>query len=134
MYAEAQNEISGNPDKSIYDAVNTVRARVGLPDLPDNLSKEEMRERIRRERKVELAMEGWRFYDVRRWDIAQDLMKNSEPIPGMHYRDIETGELKTLVWTSAQWNYPKKNEEHIFPVPFAEYNMNPNLLPQNAGW
>jgi hypothetical protein len=134
MYAEAQNEISGSPDKSIYDAVNIVRTRIGLPGLPDNLSKEEMRERIRQERKVELAMEGWRFYDIRRWDIAQDLMKNSEPIPGMRYRDIETGELKTLVWTSAQWNYPKKNEEHLFPVPFAEYNMNPNLLPQNAGW
>lgn len=133
MYAEAQNETSG-PDPSVYDAVNAVRARAGLPGLPANLSKESMREKIRQERKVELAMEGWRFYDIRRWDIAQDLMKGSQPIPGMRYRDIQTNELKTLVWTSALWNYPKKNEDHIFPVPFAEYDMNPNLLPQNPGW
>lgn len=134
MYAEAMNEVSGNPDQSVYNAVNTVRARVGLPNLPANLSKEEMREKIRQERKVELAMEGWRFYDIRRWDIAQDLMKGSQPIPGMHYRDITTNELKTVLWTSALWNYPKKNPDHLFPVPFAEYDMNPNLLPQNEGW
>ena len=134
MYAEAQNEVSSAPDNSVYAAINAVRNRVGMPNLPGNLSKEDMRERVRQERKVELAMEGWRFYDIRRWNIAQDLMKGSEPIPGMRYRDITTGELKTIVWISAQWNYPKKNEDHTFPVPFAEYNMNPNLLPQNAGW
>ncbi|SEA14453.1 Starch-binding associating with outer membrane [Porphyromonadaceae bacterium KH3R12] len=133
MYAESRNEVSG-PDQSVYDAVNMVRNRAGLPVLPANLSKEAMRERIHQERKVELAMEGWRFYDIRRWDIAQDLMKGSQPIPGMHYRDINTNELKTVVWTSAFWNYLKKNDDHTFPVPFAEYDMNPNLLPQNSGW
>jgi hypothetical protein len=134
MYAEAQNETASAPDNSIYAAINAIRNRAGMPDLPPGLSKDAMRERIRQERKVELAMEGVRFYDIRRWDIAQDLMKNSEPIPGMRYRDITTGELKTLVWTSAQWNYPKKNADHLMPVPFAEYNMNANLLPQNSGW
>jgi hypothetical protein len=134
MYAEAMNEISSSPDKSVYAAINAVRNRAGLPNLHGNLSKDDMRERIRNERKVELAMEGWRFYDIRRWDIAHELMKGSQPIPGMHYRDINTNELKTVVWTSALWNFPKKNNDYIFPVPFAEYNINPNLLPQNEGW
>jgi starch-binding outer membrane protein, SusD/RagB family len=56
MYAEAMNEASG-PDASVYAAVNEVRARVDMPDLPEGLSQEEMRQRIRNERRVELVDE-----------------------------------------------------------------------------
>jgi starch-binding outer membrane protein, SusD/RagB family len=133
IYAEAKNEVSG-PDASIYEAVNRVRNRAGMPDLPVGLSQTEMRDKIRHERVVELGMEGWRFYDIRRWDIAQELMKNNTPVPCIIYRDINTNELTQAVYSKVQWNYPKKNEDHTFPVPWNEYNMNPNLLPQNEGW
>lgn len=69
-YAEAYNEAIG-PDKQVYDAVNAVRARVGMPPLPVGLGREEMREKIRHERRIELAFEGQRFWDVRRWKIAE---------------------------------------------------------------
>lgn len=49
------------------DAVNEIRRRVGMPDLPGGLSKEELILRIRNERRVELAMEENRYFDVRRW-------------------------------------------------------------------
>jgi hypothetical protein len=133
MYAEAKNEISG-PDQSIYDAVNDIRNRVGLPDLTAGLSKEEMREKIRHERMIELALEGWRFYDIRRWDIAQDLMTGFTPAHGMYYRDIVTGDLEEVLFTLVSYNFPRKNEDHTYPVPWYEYNLNPNLLPQNEGW
>ncbi|MET3980937.1 hypothetical protein ABIB62_004072 [Mucilaginibacter sp. UYP25] len=68
-YAEAQNEAVG-PDQSVYDAVKKVRARVALPEIPAGLSQEKMRENIRRERRVELAFEDKRWYDIRRWDIT----------------------------------------------------------------
>jgi hypothetical protein len=68
-YAEAQNEAVG-PDQTVYDAVNQVRTRVALPNLPLGLSQADMRTDIRRERRIELAMEDKRWYDIRRWDIT----------------------------------------------------------------
>src|SRR5699024_1131513 len=94
----------------------------------------QMREAVRHERTVELAMEGWHFYDIRRWDIAQNILKDLKPAPGLTYRDIATNELKTITWSGVNWNYQKKNPDHTYPVPWDEYNMNPNLLPQNDGW
>lgn len=69
MYAEAQNEIAG-PDQTVYDAIKTLRARVGMPAYPDGLSKDDMRTRIRHERRIELAFEGLRHYDLLRWHTA----------------------------------------------------------------
>lgn len=70
-YAEAQNEVAG-PDQTVYDAINLIRDRlsVKMPPLPVGLSKDEMRERIRHERRIELAFEAHRFWDVRRWRIG----------------------------------------------------------------
>src|SRR5690606_36973487 len=72
-YAEAKNEALAAPDQSVYDAVNAVRARntVNMPPLPPNLSKLDMQREIREERRIELAFEEHRFYDVRRWMIAE---------------------------------------------------------------
>ncbi|MFC3562805.1 RagB/SusD family nutrient uptake outer membrane protein [Pedobacter jamesrossensis] len=74
-YAEALNEYSpGNPDIAKY--VNLVRSRgsgvvatspVSMPPLPNGLSQLDMRARIRNERKVELAFEDHRYWDLRRW-------------------------------------------------------------------
>ncbi len=71
-YAEAQNEAAG-PDASVYNAINAIRSRasVNMPDLPLGLNKEQMRAAIRAERRIELAFEEHRFYDVRRWTIAE---------------------------------------------------------------
>lgn len=73
MYAEAQNEAAG-PDASVYEAVNAVRARAGMPVFPAQLSKDEMRVEIRHERRIELAGEGLCYYDMRRWKTAAALM------------------------------------------------------------
>ena len=69
-YAEAQNEAVG-PDESVYNAVNLVRARADLPVLPDGLNQDQMRTAIRRERRVELAFELKRWYDLIRWKLAE---------------------------------------------------------------
>ena len=65
-YAEARNEASG-PDDSVYEAVNSVRNRAGMPDVPGGLGQGELREVIRHERRVELAFEGVRWLDLKRW-------------------------------------------------------------------
>ncbi len=75
MYAEAQNEIAG-PDASVYKVMTDLRARVGMPAYPDGLTKEQMRERIRHERRIELAFEGLRYLDLKRWHIAGTVLNN----------------------------------------------------------
>ena len=73
MYAEAQNESVGS-DASVYAALNQVRQRVGMPDIPENLSQDEMRAVIWHERRIELAGEGHYYHDIRRWRIAETVM------------------------------------------------------------
>lgn len=81
MYAEAQNEVNG-PDASVYDALNEIRIRAGMPRIPDNLTKDQMREVIRSERRIELVLESSYYHDIRRWRIAEQVMnaevKNSD--------------------------------------------------------
>jgi hypothetical protein len=71
MYAEARNEVLPVPDLSVYNAVNAVRGRPGInmPNLPLGLTKDPMRQRIQQERRVELALEGQRFFDLKRWRL-----------------------------------------------------------------
>lgn len=76
MYAEAQNEIAES-DPSVYAALNAIRLRAGMPDIPPGLSKEEMREVIRNERRIELAGEGLYYNDIRRWRTAEVVMNAS---------------------------------------------------------
>jgi len=115
MYAEAKNEATG-PDQSIYDAVNAVRARQGvdMPPLPAGLDQAEMRERIRHERRVEFALEGLRWSDIRRWGTI-DAYINSLVDPG---------------GTPRVFN-PAKH--YVLPFPQSEIDINPNLL-QNPNY
>jgi hypothetical protein len=81
-YAEAQNEAAG-ADQSVYDAINKIRNRSNMPNLEANypgLDKAGMFERIQQERKVELAFEGHRYWDIRRWGIGAEICNGSVPI------------------------------------------------------
>lgn len=70
-YCEAMNEYEGASSHSeILPYLNAIRERAGIPGYTGSYSKEEMREMIRHERRVELAIEGHRYFDVRRWLIA----------------------------------------------------------------
>lgn len=73
MIAEAENEVNG-PTQKVYDAVNAVRTRSEMPPLPDNLSQDEMRERIRHEWRVEFVFEGQRYFQLKRWKLMEDLV------------------------------------------------------------
>ncbi len=75
-YAEAKNELSG-PSADIFTALNDIRDRAGMPNVDPAVynTKEKLREMIRNERRIELAGEGHRYDDIRRWGIAKDVMK-----------------------------------------------------------
>lgn len=68
-YAEAINEAAG--PALAYGPINQIRARAGMPALDAGLSQDQMREKIRHERRIELVFEEHRFFDVRRWKIAE---------------------------------------------------------------
>jgi starch-binding outer membrane protein, SusD/RagB family len=73
MYAEAKNEASG-PDATVYTAINQVRGRTGVAmpavDQAKYNTKEKLRDYIRHERRIEFALEGQRYNDLKRWNIA----------------------------------------------------------------
>ncbi|WP_209329200.1 RagB/SusD family nutrient uptake outer membrane protein [Lunatimonas salinarum] len=75
LYAETVNELEG-PTTEVYESLNLIRARVGMPPLPNGLDQSEMRDRIRHERRVELAFEGMRYFDLKRWKIAHEVLDN----------------------------------------------------------
>lgn len=116
MYAEAQNEAVG-PDLSVYSAVNQVRERVGMPDLPAGLSQSQMRDDIRLERRVEFAMEGLRYFDLRRWGIATQKLNGFVKNP-----------LFPNIKTKYQDNY------QFWPIPQYEIDYNSPELTQNPGY
>lgn len=125
--AEAANEAYG-PNGDVYGAVNAIRARAGMPALPEGLSKEEMRERIRRERRVELAFEEHRFWDVRRWKI---LDKTDRLTTGMEWTRAGSGFTGKRIVTGRRLSW---TDNHLmFPIPLSELTLMP-LWEQNPGW
>lgn len=120
-YAEAKNESLSVPDESVYNVVNEVRARSNQPNLPTGLSKEEMRKRIKNERRVELLLEEHRFYDLRRWKDGNVL---AEPIMGMNIYNnnitlkYEISKVEDRVFTG---------EHYYLPIPLSEQEKNPLL-------
>jgi hypothetical protein len=120
MLAEAYNE-NGETDKAIVE-VNKIRARVKMPGLNSGPvwlavnGKDEMTQRIRDERAYELAGEGQRYWDIRRWGLLQSTVRNATDIFGdlMYER---TYQLRHEIW----------------PIPLVEMERNTNLI-QNPDW
>lgn len=134
MFAEAENELNG-PTQAAYDAINAVRRRARgsnddvLPDLK-GLSQEQFRQAVRKERRMELAGEGLRYFDILRWKIAEDVL-NGE-VNGMDYIDKETGKIKTIIVETRKFD---KNKNYLWPIPESELRLNPALSGnQNPGY
>ncbi|AYB29076.1 RagB/SusD family nutrient uptake outer membrane protein [Chryseolinea soli] len=128
-YAEAQNEAAG-PDATVYDAINKIRTRAGMPNLPVGLTQATMRDAIRRERQVELAFEEHRFYDVRRWKIAIDT--ENEPAYGVNI--TKNGSTLTFEKKVALDGRKFEEKHYWLPIPRAEILSSGNKLEQNPSY
>ena len=128
-YAEALNECD-----EVLKYVNKVRERAGLPGYGDgpefimlkSKEKEAIRELIRRERRIELAFENHRFYDVRRWKIMEETDKciyglNISATRPLFYQVIKTEDR------------PHDFKYYLWPIPQSEIYKNKRLV-QNPGW
>ncbi|MGN6510281.1 MAG: RagB/SusD family nutrient uptake outer membrane protein [Chitinophaga sp.] len=123
-YAEAQNEAVG-PDESVYKAMKERRLRAGLPELPDNLDQAQMRARIRRERRVELAFEGKRFSDIRRWKTAEDIFKN--PLRAMKITVVNGQPVYEKVDAGGGQITFDPSRNYLMPIPASVIAQNPKI-------
>ncbi|MGQ7871014.1 RagB/SusD family nutrient uptake outer membrane protein [Sunxiuqinia sp. sy24] len=128
-YAEAKIELN-EIDNSVYNAINQVRGRVSvnMPEIATNLSQDVLREIVRKERAIELAFEGTRLFDIRRWNIAHEVMP--ETVYGMTYE--ENGSLVTIEITGYNRVFDA-SRDYLWPIPQKERELNPNL-DQNPKW
>lgn len=128
MYAEALNECDpGNADiKTYYDKVRN-RTGVKMPLMADNLSQDEVRQLIRRERQVELCFEGKRYFDIRRW---MDEAALNAPLRGVKIEQSGDGFVYTPYEVEKRV-FDKKM--YFYPIPQSEINKL-STMDQNPGW
>jgi hypothetical protein len=154
--AEAKAELNQCTQTVLDNTVNKIRDRVAMPHMvAASLVKDPgsdfpalpvLLDEIRRERRVELAADGFRFDDMIRWKAGK-LIENPETILGMKLTPAVRAQyppsqvssvqvnanyyirLYTSI-TSRKWN----DKMYLFPIPTQELALNPNLLPQNTGW
>ncbi|BDD08224.1 hypothetical protein FUAX_06560 [Fulvitalea axinellae] len=148
IYAEATYELAGTiSDADLDKSINVLRDRVGMPHLTNGFVQTnglDMLTEIRRERTVELAFEGERLEDLKRWKTAVDEL--SKPIAGIQY---ENSEWKGIIpfadlaadgidangfvifQQASERKFSDKN--YLFPVPTQQIQLNPELT-QNPGW
>lgn len=124
IYAETQNALNG-PDASVYAAINKIRQRpsVELPPLPEGLSKEQMREAIRRERRIEFVFEGIHMFETRSWKTTEACVK--KPAYGITY------EGKEILIETRNFD-PAKN--YLWAIPLTEIDLSKGTLKQNPGY
>ncbi|MBS1563343.1 MAG: RagB/SusD family nutrient uptake outer membrane protein, partial [Bacteroidetes bacterium] len=130
-YAECLNESDpGNPD--ILKYLNLIRTRAGIPTygspgLPAPASQTEMRTALQKERRVELAFENNRYFDVRRWKIAQTT--DNGPMYGLSIDSDLPGFLNVQVFENRVFS----KQHYLFPIPSNDMNNDKQLV-QNTGW
>lgn len=123
MYAEAKVGL-GQADAAALAAINQVRARVSMPALTTVTQAD-----VRLERRVELAFEGLRLFDIRRWKIAAQVM----PAPGVTGIDYinAAGVKVTAAQPASARAFPAR--AYLWPLPQSELDLNKNLK-QNVGY
>lgn len=129
-YAEAMNEWQGADytDKdcpiSARQALNLVRKAAKMPDVSD--TGDSFTKRLRNERRVELAFEDHRFWDIRRWKTGEVV----KDIYGVKIQRVDGVDVYTPVKVQQRvW----EDKMYLFPIPIKEYYKNPKLG-QNPGW
>ena len=134
-FAEAAME-AGHTDEAIT-YVNKVRARAGMPGLPAGLSGENLRQRIHNERRVEFALEGNRYFDVRRWHKPdENLSATDRWITGAHITHMQDGTYK-YERTILKERQCYTNKWLKMPIPLTEVNNMRAITGedwQNPGW
>ena len=125
MRAEALIELNQNLAEAV-SLINQVRDRAHMPFIK-MASQSVLRENLRHERRIELAFEGLRYFDIIRWHIADKVKKGK--VYGARMKAISE-DMDHKYVEERFWD----DKMYLFPVPQEAVDNNPNLLPQNKGW
>ncbi len=132
MYAEAKNEVAALDQGTWDNTVKLLRVRAGFTDpaalnYDASLSQAQFRDIIRRERRTELAMEGLRIFDIRRWKTAETVLNGY--VHGAKFADpsVDNGYIRANLRSFVA---PK---HYLWAIPRDERALNANLT-QNPGW
>lgn len=135
-YAEALNEFNG-PATEVTDAIIAIRKRAGITagtdtryGIPAGISQDQMRSLIRNERRIEMAFEEQRFWDIRRWKIAEQVLNG--PLKGMNIVKNSDGTFSYTILDIAPAVFDA-SKNYLFPIPYSEIQTNPNMT-QNPGY
>lgn len=135
-YAEAMLNLSGDGYKAETGftmtpkyAIDLVRKRAGLAGIEEGLTASQFKEKLEKERFVELAFEGHRFFDVRRWKEGDKYFKTIYGLRITKNADGTFNEEKMVV-QNRQWD----EKMNLFPIPQSEILKSGNVLVQNPGW
>ncbi|MBN2660298.1 MAG: RagB/SusD family nutrient uptake outer membrane protein [Tannerellaceae bacterium] len=129
MYAEAMNEL-GKMDEAVWNkTIRPLRERAGFTDAPSLIYPTEgnMQTIIRRERRVELAMEGLRIFDIRRWKTAENVLNGYPHGAQFGEASIDNGYIRLEKRTF------NPERDYLWAVPLSQKDLNPNLG-QNPGY
>ncbi len=142
-YAEAKYELDGSISDADLDlAINPLRTRGKIAKLTNAFVKTnnlDMRDELRRERRVELAQEGHRYWDLIRWKTAE--IELPKPVLGNFFFKSEFGTATTvnltadnfILVTPASFRKFDPAKDYLWPLPLNEISLNPNLK-QNPSW
>lgn len=144
IYAEATYEFNGYiTDQQLDKSINLLRDRVNMPHLTNEFVKRnglEMRHMIRRERRDELALEGFRYWDLIRWRTAENILPKA--VLGSYYFDdlfanatvkYNLTQDSIIIVQEASVRKFDPNKDYLWPIPIDQLALNPNLN-QNPGW
>jgi hypothetical protein len=132
MYAEAKNEMDQMDETVWNETIRALRMRAGFTDgealnYDSSLSKEDMREIIRRERRSEFAVEGLRIFDIRRWETAENVLNGYPHGAQFGEPGIDNGYIRL---DQRSFN---PDRDYLWAIPQSQRDLNPNLT-QNPGY
>jgi starch-binding outer membrane protein, SusD/RagB family len=130
MYAEAMNEQNKMTEEVWNNTIRPIRQRAGFTkakalDYP-NGDQASLRKILRSERNSELALEGLRWFDIKRWQAGEEYL--SKQVRGAKFADNNT---KYIELDNYKFN---KNRDYLWSVPQSQMDINPNLKPNNPGY
>jgi hypothetical protein len=132
-YAEALNEFNAAPTQAAYDFVNSIRARSKMPNFPAGMTQDQFRQKLRNERAIELFGDDQRFWDIKRWLIAETPGVMSGAFQGLQINRVGTSPNFTYTWQPYTFENRVFNKNmYLHPFPLAEV-LKGNLV-QNPGW
>lgn len=137
LYAEALNEVNPS-DSRIIEYIDKVRERAGIPLLADispeiKGNQEAQRQAVRREMRVELATEGQRYFDVRRWMIAENPTNNGGQGGDIHGMDMNAPTLESFYKRTAVEQRAFTRAMYLYPIPLSQVQISKKLV-QNPGY